>query len=183
VFPIQKDKIAKCFIEQISPIYKFPFLLPPTIMTANPADKPWLPDDLQLINEYNITTPITSRKQLVDVARMLRENYYFYRISDAWIQINESMDKPNEENLEPDKKQQPDKPIILDTPLAILEYLKTKNIDTAQLTIPITEQVKADKTLEFLRQHFTIRNIPDNLLALPPLPAPNWDIFKPPSSQ
>ena len=114
---------------------------------------------------------------------MLRENYYFYRIPDTWIQINESIDKPNEENLEPDKKLQPDKPIIPNTSLAILEYLKTKNIDTAQLTIPITEQVKADKTLEFFRQHFTIGNIPDNLLAQPPLPDPNWDIFKPPSSQ
>jgi hypothetical protein len=78
IFPIQEDAIAKRFVEQISPVYKFSFPLPPNIMTANPTDKPWLPEDPQQINDYNITTPIISRKQLVDTARMLREKYYFY---------------------------------------------------------------------------------------------------------
>jgi len=109
---------------------------------------------------------------------MLRENYYFYRIPETWIQIDETTNKTSEDNIVPNTKQQPNKPIIPDTPLAIMEYLKTKNIDATHIAIPITEQAKVNKTLEFLRQHFTVETIPDKALSLPPLPAPNWDIFK-----
>ena len=46
-------------------------------MTANPTDKPRLPDDVSEIKECNITIPITSPRILVDTARLLRDYYYF----------------------------------------------------------------------------------------------------------
>ena len=52
-----------------------------------------------------------------------------------------------------------------------------KQIETEGIVLPITEQNQAKITLDKLREHFTINNIPEYFLQLPPLPEPTWDIF------
>ena len=49
-------------------------------MTANPTDNPELPEDPKQITQYNLTLPITTTKELVQTAKMLRQNYFFYKI-------------------------------------------------------------------------------------------------------
>ncbi|CAG8643959.1 872_t:CDS:1 [Ambispora leptoticha] len=141
-------------------------------MIVNSTEKPNLPDDLQLITEYSILISITSTKTLTEVARLLRETYYFYCISDSWIKIHANPTEVNEptNNLI-------EKPIILDEIDKILTYLKNNNIDTTQLILLITTQKSVSETLSILHQYFTIKTIPSNILDLPPLPEPTWGIF------
>jgi len=150
-------------------------------MTANPTDKPRLPEDPQEIEDFNITTPITSTKELIDTARTLRQTYYFYRIPDTWIDIPENTNQTDTQNIdqEDNKEKNLPKPAIPNSLTEVQNYLTTKKVDLTQTPIPITQQTKAKDTLELLRQHFTINSIPENLLALPPLPEPNWEIFSP----
>jgi hypothetical protein len=86
-------------------------------------------------------------------------------------------------NTSSDKAKPLSKPVIPNSPTEIKEYLNTKNIDITTTPIPITQQTKAKDTLDLLRQHFTINNIPDDILALPPLPEPSWKIFSPKCQQ
>ena len=59
-------------------------------MTANPTNKLQLPTSTEEIAQYNITLPITTSRQLIDTARLLRESYYFIRMPDHWIEISKN---------------------------------------------------------------------------------------------
>ena len=52
-------------------------------MTANPTNKPWLPEDPSLIDDFNITLPITLPKLVGETARMLRQYYYFTKLPET----------------------------------------------------------------------------------------------------
>lgn len=79
-YPINDKQLAITFLHDIKCRYKFRLPLPCNIMTVNPTDKPELPRKVEEISDFNITIPITTPKQLVDTARMLREVYYFDRL-------------------------------------------------------------------------------------------------------
>ena len=115
-----------------------------------------------------MTLPITTTKQLVKIARLLRTKYYFHKIPDDWIEIKENSENItiNESNLQPlpDKLEEL-KQIVAELP----------NIDIN--AIPITTQANVTPTLNSLKQHFIITNIPQYLLELALLPEPEWDIF------
>ena len=78
-------------------------------MTANSTDKPDLSEDLKQITEYNLTLPIKTPKELVQTARMLRETYYFYKLPESWIQIEEQNDQAQASNVD-DTETKPDIP-------------------------------------------------------------------------
>ncbi|CAG8674932.1 493_t:CDS:1, partial [Paraglomus occultum] len=79
-YPIIDNNQAKKFLEEVKRKYRVTFPISPKIMTANPTDKPRLPEDHTQITQFNITVPITSPRQLVDTARHLRQEYYFSKI-------------------------------------------------------------------------------------------------------
>ncbi|CAG8779282.1 1508_t:CDS:1, partial [Racocetra fulgida] len=84
--------IAKDFIKQISTRYAFSIPLPPHYMIVNPTKKPDLPQNLRQIKDFNLTTPITSARQLVYIAKLLQPYYFFNRILDSWIEIQKNKD-------------------------------------------------------------------------------------------
>ena len=142
-------------------------------MTANPTDKPRLPDNASEIKEYNITIPITSPRLLVDTVRLLREHYYFDQIPTSWIDILTAKSHNTDQNSQPET---PKKSAIPTTLVQLQEALE-KIPDEIYITIPIKEQTEITSTLNILKQHFDILKIPEYLLQLPPLPEPTWDIF------
>jgi radical SAM superfamily enzyme len=142
-------------------------------MTANPTDKLNLPEDPKEITQYNLTFPITTPKELVTTARLLRETYYFYRIPTTWIQIDQ---QTNHTQTNDTTQNTQNKPNIPQTLIELQEKLEKIN-DAIYINIPINQQEDITNTLTTLRQHFHIETIPDYLLQLPPLPEPNWNIF------
>ena len=58
-------------------------------MTANPIDKHKLPDNPKDIPEFNLTLPISTPQQLTHTARLLCTQYYFDKIPDSWIKIDQ----------------------------------------------------------------------------------------------
>ena len=46
-----------------------------------------LPAEAEHITEVNLTLSINTTKELVIASRALREYYFFYKISESWIQI------------------------------------------------------------------------------------------------
>jgi hypothetical protein len=124
-YPITDGQKAKEFISEIIPTYRFSIPLDPQIMTANPTEKPRLPEDLKKITEYNITIPIRTPKQLVDTARLLRETYFFHKLPSTWINI------PNETNIVetqklPNNQAKPDLPQSCEEILQALKENKSK---------------------------------------------------------
>jgi hypothetical protein len=106
---------------------------------------------------------------------MLRQTYYFQKIPDSWIQItNGAYLRDSGLDILSDQK-----PEIPDSIEKIQEELNTKDTEMSNIELPITQQNKATETLKTLREHYTIKEIPEFLLALPPLPEPNWGIFCP----
>ncbi|CAG8692391.1 7902_t:CDS:2, partial [Ambispora leptoticha] len=63
------------------------------------------------------------------------------------------------------------------TASTISAQYENNDINTTQLTLPITTQKSASETLSILHQYFTIKTISSNILDLPPLPEPIWGIF------
>jgi hypothetical protein len=174
-FPITDDTIAKNFINEIKSTYKLTIPFPETIMTANPTDKPRLPVNPSEITDYNLTLPIDTPKRLTETARMLRQTYYFQKIPDSWIQITNGA-YLRDSGLDTLLDQKPEIPDSIEK---IQEELNTKDTEMSNIELPITQQNKATETLKTLREHYTIKEIPEFLLALPPLPEPNWGIFCP----
>jgi hypothetical protein len=68
-------------------------------MLANPTDKPWLPENVENISDFNLTLPITSRKQLQDIAKLLRQQYYFTKLPDSWINLQDAKSENAENKL------------------------------------------------------------------------------------
>ena len=140
-------------------------------MTANPTDKPELPEDPKQITQYNLTLPITTTKELVQTAKMLRQNYFFHKIPATWIQMDEQINQTQASSNDIQTKP--------DIPQSLVELQeKLENIpDSIYINIPIQQQEDTANTLKILRQYFNFETIPDYLLQLPPLPEPTWDIF------
>ncbi|CAG8661939.1 23731_t:CDS:2 [Gigaspora rosea] len=107
----------------------------PNIMQVNLTDKPELPTKVEGIKEYHITTPITISSQLVDMARLLREIYYFDRLPKEWIDIapndlpQKNPKKPNlSSNLEELSLYINEKIFTLTTQVPITDYNTTTNV-------------------------------------------------------
>ena len=80
MYPITDDLQTKEFLQEANNKYRVRFPISENIMTANPTNKPRLPTDPQLISEYNLTTPIISSRQLIDIVKLLRQDYYFTKL-------------------------------------------------------------------------------------------------------
>ena len=70
-YPITDDESAKEFYTQAIKRYKVIFPIPTYIMTANPTNKPLLPDRITIIINHSLTLPITSRDQLIETIKIL----------------------------------------------------------------------------------------------------------------
>ena len=173
MYPITDDIIAKEFLIAASSKYKIIFPISPEIMTANPTDKPRLPSNPDEIEDFNLTIPISSTRQLVDTARMLRPYYYFNKIPDTWIEINQNTEEDSQTTPVLD---QTTKPYIPATLVQLQEALE-KIEEEIHIILPIEKQEDILPTLAILRQHFEIANIPEYLLNLPLFLEPTWDIF------
>ena len=58
-------------------------------MIANPTDKPKLLDNPKDIPEFNLTLLISTLQQLTHTARLLHTQYYFDKIPDFQIKIDQ----------------------------------------------------------------------------------------------
>ena len=179
-YPITDDTIAKTFLNEISQRYQVQFPLPDHIMQANPTDKPVLPTDSQELAKLNITLPITTPQQLTQIAKTLREHFYFKQLPTSWINITNPLaqDTNQEDNTDTNKTNLTKQPLppIPDNIDDINSALLLNNI---QLTLPITLQSQITLFIQTFKQLYTIRTIPNSLLKLPPLPTPTWEIFTP----
>ncbi|CAG8611276.1 1516_t:CDS:2, partial [Ambispora leptoticha] len=133
-----------------------------------------LPSYLDDISEniqqmLSFTLPIRNKAHTKAVVTALHRIYQFDQLPEEYFANLNPLPK-NLANLHP----APTIPNELDK---ILNYLKNNDIDTTQLTLPITDQKAASETLKILHQHFIVKTIPNSILALPPLPEPTWGIF------
>ena len=113
-------------------------------MTANPTDKPELPEDPKQITQYNLTLPITTTKELVQTAKMLRQTYFFHKIPATWIQIDEQINQTQASSNDIQTK-----PDILQSLIELQE--KLENIpDFIYINIPIQQQEDIANTLKIL---------------------------------
>ena len=141
--------------------------LPEHILSTNPTDKLWLPEDPQEIKEFNLTIPITSPAQLRDMARLLRMIYYFTKLPETWIEIKKKQ-KENEEDR---------KLVILPTMDKLKKDLQETNPEILKM-IPIKEYSDTQGILKRLKSIYMINDIPEYILELPDLPMPEWEIFE-----
>ena len=145
-------------------------------MTANPTDKPKLPDNPKDIPEFNLTLPISTSQQLIHTARLLRTQYYFNKIPDSWIKIDQDNTQLSS-IIDTDTNDTNNKKPTIPTTLVELQEKLELIQDEILITLPITQQQDITPILTILKQHFDVTIIPTYLLQLPPLPAPTWDIF------
>src|SRR6185295_17783283 len=172
-YPITDDTEAATFIHEVKRTYKITLPISELIMTANSTNKPRLPTDPKMITEVNLTIPIDTPKRITETAHLLRPHYYFQKLPTEWIQILETNNKTIDE-MSANKEA---KPKIPDTIAQIQEDLKTRKIDTTDIILPITNQDTATLIITKLKQHYTIKAIPEHILKLPPLPEPEWKLF------
>ena len=102
----------------------------------------------------------------------MRQDYYFTKLLSEWIQFKIL---PNTQTSE--KKQNTQIKLPIPTTLVELQNQLEKNKEEIYISLPITQQEDITPTLTTLREYFTIQNIPEYLLNLPPLPEPTWEIF------
>jgi flagellar hook-basal body complex protein FliE len=152
-------------------------------MQANPTDKPALPTDSQELAKLNITLPITTPQQLTQIAKTLRQYFYFKQLPSSWINITNPLthttDQADNTDANTTTSTKQPLPPIPDNINDIISALTSNNI---QLTLLITLQSKITSTMQTLRQLYTIKTIPSFLLDLPPLPLPTWEIFNSPTT-
>ncbi|CAG8733269.1 35145_t:CDS:2, partial [Gigaspora margarita] len=165
-YPITDKQLAITFLTEIKHRYKFRLPLPRSIMTINLTDKPALPRKAEDITDFNITIPITSPKQLVDIARMLREVYYFDRLPEEWIDMIPI-------TVDSETTTKPELPPKLEE---LTSYVKD-NIPDIAGQVPITNYDTAPQTIRAIQDHFNFTLIPNYLIDLPDLPKLEWGIF------
>src|SRR5690349_11244750 len=110
------------------------------------------------IKEFNITIPITSSRILVEIAKLLREEYYFEHIPLDWINIPI---RPNEiHEIKTNKKP------MIPTSLVQLQEALENTTDEIYINVPIKQQKEINPTITILQQHFEIPQIPNYILDL-----------------
>ncbi|CAG8766800.1 13765_t:CDS:1, partial [Dentiscutata erythropus] len=116
--------------------------------------------DSEKVKLANLTVPIISPKQLVDIAKTLKEQYYFFcEISAKWIQII------------PRASAQPGTPLLPTTVKKILE--KSESVKKPlSFILPITMQEEVEHTVNFLKEHFNFADISTYIINIPDLPKP-----------
>ena len=80
-YPIDNNIEVARFVQETKHYYRYSISLSNTIITVNLTNKPWLPDNPEQIEDFNLILPIISHKQLVETAQMLRQYYYFIKLS------------------------------------------------------------------------------------------------------
>src|SRR6185437_5803160 len=138
--------------------------LPLAYANFNYTTLPLLPLVATEVEKVNLTTPITTRKQLSIAVQDLRLHYYFHKIPESWIDIKGTVRTEG---------QSPHLPLHLED---LQSRLQEKNITNIQL--PIKKHENIDATIEKLKEHFLINNIPSLLFDhLEDLPQPRFDLF------
>ncbi|KAF0429264.1 hypothetical protein F8M41_005731 [Gigaspora margarita] len=69
-FPIEDKEEAKQFINEIKDRYRYSIPLLQEYMLVNPTDKLVLPENSEVVEDINLTLPITTKKQLIETARL-----------------------------------------------------------------------------------------------------------------
>ena len=164
-FPIEDINLAKAFIAEIESKYRFTIPLPTHYMTVNPTDKPPLPEKPELVQNINLTTPIRSPKLLVEIARKLREKYFFYKIPDSWIDIPVSDGSHTKDNPR------------LPNELAQVMELSSQIPELQHLNLPIKRYEDISPTEDLLHKYFIFNTLPLHFTDVPDLPEPTWDIL------
>jgi len=100
---------------------------------------------------------------------MLCQYYYFIKLPETWIDLKV---EKNETDISAENKIE-----IPETIETIYNHLQTKEVDTTNILLPITEQTAVTPTLNLLHQYFNFKDIPEFLLKLPSLLEPSWEIF------
>jgi hypothetical protein len=179
-YPITEDTTAKAFIQEASQRYRIRLPLAEDIMQANPTNKPTLPVDYDSTSIEGIALPLTTKQQLINAVKTLRQFYYFAKLPEEWIDIPQRTvaTKHTNTNTQLDNNTPATKPLPT-IPDNIEDIQQTLQACELQITLPITQQADVTSTMQTLRQHFTIKTIPACILQLPPLPPPTWNIFQP----
>ncbi|CAG8630510.1 12840_t:CDS:2 [Gigaspora margarita] len=165
-YPITDKQLAITFLTEVKCRYKFRLLLLRSIMMLNLTDKLELSIKVEDIHDFSIAIPITSLKQLVDTARMLREVYYFDRLLEQWIDmIPITVDLDTTTKLD-----------LLLKLEKLTSYVKD-NIPDIAAQVSITGYDTAFQTIRAIQDHFNFTLIPNYLINLPDLPTPEWGIF------
>ena len=86
-FPIKEKEIVLEFIASIEQEYHIPQIMSRKYISVNYTEKPSLPWDFKKVNGVEFDMPITTQRQLLEVARELRKYYFFYRLLENWINI------------------------------------------------------------------------------------------------
>src|SRR6185437_9346562 len=94
-FPIKNKVQAIKFIQQIPNYYKIPTPLPKTYVDINYTD---LEDLRTKVSKVNLTIPIVNKKELMLAVKALREFYFFYRLPESWVKIEDKKGKNKEED-------------------------------------------------------------------------------------
>src|SRR5205814_8697885 len=108
------------------------------IMTANPTDKPKITDHPKDISEFNLTLPISTPQQLTYTARLLHTQYYFDKIPNSWIKIdqdNTQLSLTTDTNTNDTNNKKPTIPTILVELQEKLELIQDKIL----VTLPIIQ--------------------------------------------
>ena len=171
IYPIESKEEAQKFIEEIKTKYSYNIPLLPNIMTVNPTEKPDLPWDYREIQEHNLTIPITSKKALVETARMLRADYYFWRIPETWIDIQE-----DRQTMEMEEQERP-RPALPESLEETKRYMEELKVHGEIIELPITNQREIRESIAQLHKIFIFNKAPDFLFNLPPLPEATWDVI------
>ncbi|CAG8741135.1 30811_t:CDS:2 [Gigaspora margarita] len=140
--------------------------MPTNYIDVNYTDKPPLLWDPRKILEVKIKTPITQPKELTELVCKLHPRYHFIRIPENWLKLPPREPKPDQ--LENNHK-------IPDNMETIREMIKEMQPEM-EVTLPITKYEDIERTVEILKIKFDISNILQNLLQLPELDKPEWNL-------
>src|SRR5437868_808188 len=135
---------------------------PPAYMIVNPTDLPDLSEDYTQVDKVNLTILITTSRQLSIAVKDLRKQYYFQKISENWIQI-ENPERATDNILHK-----------MSNTLKQLAVV-TKQIDTLiQLVFLITKHEEVSEVTILLRIYFSFNTLLLFIFNLPDLPEPGW---------
>ncbi|KAF0531202.1 hypothetical protein F8M41_011902 [Gigaspora margarita] len=103
------------------------------------------------------------------MARMLREEYYFWRIPEAWIDIREECQKVKVEDEEETK------PELTELLEEVKKHLEELEVYRKLAELPITNQNKIKNTIAQLHKFFIFKKALDFVFDLLPLLKMTWN--------